>query len=102
MKTIDVRFCVDSLWLVYGCFLKANLHIVNFLDITLALCINTYEPYRSPDNHAVYINRCFDHPKTILKELPKSLSKRLSALSSTKEIFQKATAKYSEALKKVD
>ena len=35
-------------------------------------------------------------------ELPKSISKRLSDLSSNKQIYQKATPIYFEALKKVD
>ena len=50
--------------------IKANLHIVNFLDITLDLRNNTYEPYRKPNNHLVCINKNSDHPKTILRELP--------------------------------
>ena len=37
---------------------------------------------------------------TIQKQLPKSISKGLSELSTTKDIFQKATLIYSEALKK--
>ena len=83
--------------------IKANLQIVNFLDITLNSRNNTYELLcRKPDNHPVYINKNSNHPKTILRELPKSVSKRLSELSSNKEIFQKATPIYSEALKKVD
>ena len=75
---------------------------MNFLDITLNLRNNTYEPYRKPDSHPVYINKNSNHPKTILRELPKSISKRLSDLSSNKEIFQKAIPTYFEALKKVD
>ena len=31
--------------------IKANLHMVNFLDVTLDLRNNTYESYRKPDNH---------------------------------------------------
>ena len=82
--------------------IKANLHRVNFLGITLDLRNNTYEPYRKPDNHPVDINKNSNHPKTILRELPISISKRLSDLSSNKEIFQKAAPLYFEALKKVD
>ena len=33
--------------------IKANLHVVNFLDITLDLPNETYETYRKPDNHPV-------------------------------------------------
>ena len=50
--------------------IKANLHIVSFLGITLDLRNNTYEPYRKPGNYPVNINKKFNHPKTILRELP--------------------------------
>ena len=80
--------------------IKASLHIVNFLDITLDLRNNNYEPRRKPGNHPVYINKNSNDPKPILRELPKSISKRLSDLSSNKEIFQNATPMYFEALKK--
>ena len=70
--------------------IQANLHTGNLLDITLDLRSNTYESYRKPDNHPVYINKNSNHPKTILRELPKSISKRLSDLPSNKDIFQKA------------
>ena len=84
------------------CILKANLRIVSFLDIALDLRNNTYERYKNPENHTVYINIRADVPKAIwmMRNLPKSITKRLSDLSSTKEIFQKATAIYCEALKK--
>ena len=37
--------------------IKANLHLVNFLDITLNLRNNTDKPYRKPNSHPVYINK---------------------------------------------
>ena len=80
--------------------IKANLHIGNFLDITLDLRNNTYEPYRKSGNHPVYVNENSNHPKTILRELSKSISKRLSDLSFNKKIFKKAAPIYFEALKK--
>ena len=46
------------------------------------------------------MNKNSNHPKTILRELPKSISERLSDLSPNKEIFQKATPIYFEELKK--
>ena len=72
---------------------------MKFLDITLDLRNNTYESYKKPDSHHVYIHKSSNHPKTILSELPKSTSKRLSDLSYIKEIFQGETAIYSELLK---
>ena len=71
------------------------------VPITLDLRNNTYELYRKPNNHPAYMNKNSNHPKTILRELPKSISKRLSDLSSNKEFFQKATPIYFEALKKL-
>ena len=52
-----------------------NLHIVNFLGITLDLCNNTFGPYRKSDNRPVYTNKNSNHSKTILRELHKSISK---------------------------
>ena len=80
--------------------IKANLHIVNFLDITLELRNSTFGPYGKSDSHPVYTNENYNHPKTILRELHKSISKRLSDLSFNKEIFQMATPIYFEGLKK--
>ena len=41
-----------------------------------------------------------NHPPTTIRELPKSIGKRLSELSCNKEIFEKATPPYTDALKK--
>ena len=68
------------------------IHRYYFLDITL--------DFRKPENHPVSINKSSSHLKIIFRELPKSVSNRLSDLSSTKEIFQKATPIYYEPLKK--
>ena len=79
---------------------EANLHIVNYLDVTFDLRKGTYLPYRKPDNPPVYINSCSNHPPTVIKQLPKSISKRLSDLSSNKEIFEKTKPAYRDALNK--
>ena len=70
--------------------IEANLPTVNYVDETLVLQKDTYLPYRKPDNPPVYINNCWNHPPTVIKELPKSISKRVSDLSSNEEIFEKA------------
>ena len=66
--------------------------------INLDLRNNTYELYRKSDNHPVYINKTAYLPNAILREFSKSISKRRSDLSSNKEIFQKATPIYFDAL----
>ena len=69
--------------------IKRDLKIVNFLDVTINLHKNTYEPYSKPDNQPVYINVNSNYPPTTIRELPKSIRKRLSKLSCNKEIFEK-------------
>ena len=80
--------------------IEANLHRVNFLDVTLDLRKDTYLPYRKLDNSPVYINNCSSHPPTGIKQLPKSISKRLSDLSSKEDIFEKTKPAYRDALNK--
>ena len=69
--------------------------IVNYLDVTLNLNDGSYRPYKKPNEETNYIHVNSDHPPSILKQLPKSIEKRLSSLSSSKEIFEE-TAPYFE------
>ena len=69
--------------------------IVNYLDVTLNLNDGSYRPYKKPNEETNYIHVNSDHPPSILKKLPKSIEKRLSSLSSSKEIFEE-TAPYFE------
>ena len=78
---------------------KGDLKIVNFLDMTFNLHKNTYESYRNLDNQPVY-NVNWTHSPTTIRELPKSIGKRLSELSCNKETFEKAIPPYTDALKK--
>lgn len=61
---------------------------------------DAYLPYRKLDNPPFYINNCSNHPPKVPKQAPKSINKRLSDLSSNKEIFQKTKPAYSDALNK--
>ena len=61
---------------------------------------DAYLPYRKLDNPPFYINKCSNHPPKVPKQAPKSISKRLSDLSSNKEILQKTKPAYSDALNK--
>ena len=53
-----------------------------------------------PDNPPVYISSCSSHPLTVIKQLPNSISKRLSDLSSNEEIFEKTKAASKDTLNK--
>ena len=74
--------------------------IVNFLDITLNLNNGKYYPYRKPNDHPVYVHRQSNHPPTIIKHLPSTISRRLSDISCDEDAFKKAAPYYESALKK--
>ena len=52
--------------------------IVNYLDVTLNLNDGTYRPYQKPDNIIQYIHVGSNHPPNMIKEIPKTIGKRLS------------------------
>lgn len=78
--------------------IQANLKEVNFLDVTFNLMTDTYKPYKKPNDNPIYIHTKSNHPPNIIKQLPKNLSKRISDISSSKEIFDKAALYYNNAL----
>ena len=47
----------------------------------------------------VYIHTSSNHRNNIIKELPKSINKRISEISSTEEIYKDAMPLYEKALK---
>ena len=79
--------------------ITANMKIVNFLDITFNLINGTYKPYKKPNDDIVYINANSNHPPNIIKQLPNNISKRISDISSNREIFEKAAPVYNKALR---
>ena len=95
-KFIQKTFKDKGLDIVIQC----NMKIVNYLDVTLNLNTGTTKPYRKPDDETNYINVNSDHPPTIIRQLPLSVEKRLSKLSSSEEIFNEAKGYYQEALQR--
>ena len=78
---------------------EAACQITDFLDIVLDLSKHVHHPYRKPNDTPMYININSNHPKSIIKQIKPSLEKRLSILSSNKEIFDAAKGPYEKALK---
>ena len=79
--------------------IQCNIKVVNFLDITLDLNSNTYIPYKKPNDQPIYINKASNHPPNIIKQLPISISERISKISSNRNIFEESAPYYNEALK---
>ena len=77
---------------------ELNHQRVNFLDLTLNLQDNTFQPYRKPNNDPLFINSHSNHPPSILRQIPSSVNKRLSQLSSDQKAFSSAAPLYQDAL----
>ena len=83
----NVRKELHEIFKAHGLRITAeiNHHTVNFLDITLNLSDGTYAPH---------INRNSNHPPAIIKQLPKSINKRISSLSANHSLFESTAPVY--------
>ena len=79
--------------------INTNLKTCNFLDVTLNLSDGTYYPYRKANNETLYIDSNSNHPPTIIKHLPATIGRRISDISSSKELFNQAKPRYESAIK---
>ena len=75
--------------------IEANLKIIIFLDICIDLESETFKPFIKPNTTPLYIDSQSNHPPSIIKNLPASINKRLSSISSSKEALTKSGYKYS-------
>ena len=78
--------------------ISTDLKQVDFLDVTLNLDSDKYTPYRKPNDAPLYVHSESNHPPSVLKQIPLSINKRLSDISSTEEEFNKAIPEYQKAL----
>ena len=81
--------------------MKTNLKVVNFSDVTFNLSTEMYYPFKKPNDEPTYINAKSNHPPNIIKQLPASISRRISDLSCNKEVFERAKPYYDERLKSI-
>ena len=95
-KNIQKIFKGNKLDIVIQC----NMKIVNYLDVSLNLNNSNYKPYQKPDNEILYIHKDSNHPPSILKQIPISIQKRISTLSSNETIFNESKEIYQKALEK--
>ena len=79
---------------------QTTLTKADFLDVTLNILENTYQPYRKPNNIPLYINRYSNHPPHVIKNVPISVNKRLTTISSSESLFNSHILEYQDALKK--
>ena len=92
-----IQFFAD---LGLGITIQTNLKAVDFLDVTMTLSTGKFQPHWKPNYRPVYVHQQSNHPPTILKNLPPSVSRRLSDISSDRDTFVEASHVYNNALKK--
>ena len=91
-KTFQKMFKNKGLDIIINC----NMKIVNYLGVTLNLNDGSYRPYKKPNEETNYIHVNSDHPQSISKQLPMSIEKWLSSLSSSKDVFEEAAPYYEQ------
>ena len=80
--------------------IDVNVKIVNFLDVTFDLSKGIYKPHMKENDSPVYVDVNSNHPPMVLKNIPMGVNRRLSRISSSKEIFDDAKQPYQDALNK--
>ena len=73
---------------------------MNFLDVTLNLSMGKYHPYSKPNNTPLYVHSKSNHPPSVLRNIPLSINKRLTEISSDQDSFEQASPPYQQALDK--
>ena len=78
--------------------IETNLTTTDFLDVSFDLSTGKYYPFRKPNDKPLYINASSNHPPSIIMQIPKMISKRISDLSFDETEFKKAKSIYDNAL----
>jgi hypothetical protein len=78
--------------------IEANKKIVNFLDVTFDLTNGHFKPYMKPNNKLVYVHQQSNHPPTLLRNIPVNINTRITSISSSEIIFNKAIIPYQKAI----
>ena len=93
-KSIQAIFRENELKIIIQC----NLKVVDYLDVTFNLTDSSYCPFNRTNNEINYIHKQSNYPPSIIKQLPLSVERRLSKLSSNEKIFNDSIPIYQEAL----
>ena len=75
-----------------------NLEATDFLDVFLDLRAETHRPFAKEGDRPSYVHCQSNHPPSVLMNIGLGINKRLSMLSSNKELFDQAAPTYQDAL----
>ena len=79
--------------------IQTNLKVADFFDLSLNLSTESFYPFRKPNDQPLYIHHQSNHPPNIIRNLPASISRRLTDISSSKDVFADAKPLYDKALR---
>lgn len=82
--------------------IDANKTRIDYLDVTFDIKKESYQPFIKPNSIPTYVHSNSNHPPSVLNNIPYGINKRLSNISSSKEIFDHSKTIYQEALNKSD
>ena len=60
----------------------------------------THRVFTKSNNTLLYVDVNSNHPKSVLRNIPLGVQKRLSELSSSEEVFNQTAPQYQEALER--
>ena len=78
--------------------IEANKKIVQYLDVELNLEKGSFRPYIKPGDTPLYVHMKSNHPPSVTKNIPASINRRLSNLSSDEEMFNSVAPIFQKAL----
>ena len=93
-KSIQALFRENQLKITIQCDFK----IVDYLDVTFNLTDSSYRPFNKTNNEINYIHKQSNHPPSIIKQLPSSVERLLTKLSSNEKILNDSIPIYQQAL----
>lgn len=79
--------------------IEIGMQTTDFLDVTFDLPSGKYYPYRKPNDMPLYVKAASNHPPSIIRQLPKMISRRVSDISCNIDEFNKAKPEYESALR---
>ena len=68
---------------------ECNVSVVNFLDVVLDLNNGASRPYVKPNGSTKYVCATSSHPPSVIRSIPAGVSKRLSTISTDKDMSKK-------------
>ena len=88
---------VEEHWLLGVTGVQASGVIIDHL---LRQCCFVWFEIVGPNNKLLYVHQQSNHPSALLKNILLNINKRLTSISSSKEVFDESIASYQKALTK--